>query len=31
MRTAYKIIVGKPEWKGQLERPRIIFSWVLEK
>jgi len=31
MRTAHKILVVKPEWKGWLERPRIIFSWVLEK
>jgi hypothetical protein len=31
MRTAYKIIVVKPEWKGRLERPRMICSWVLEK
>jgi len=31
MRTAYEIIVVKPEWKGRLERPRIIFSFVLEK
>jgi hypothetical protein len=31
MRTAYKIIVVKPEWKGRLERLIIMFSWVLEK
>jgi hypothetical protein len=30
MRTAYKILVVKPEWKGPLERCRIILSCVLE-
>jgi hypothetical protein len=35
MRVAYKIIVGKPERKRPLRRPRhrwgMIFKWILRK
>jgi hypothetical protein len=34
-RNAYKILVGKPEGKRPLERPRhssvIILKWILER
>lgn len=34
MESAYRIVVGKPEWKKQLEKyieRRIILNWVLKK
>jgi hypothetical protein len=35
MRNAYKIFVGKPEWKTPLGRlnadGRITLEWILEK
>jgi hypothetical protein len=35
VKNAYKILVGKPETKRQLGRPRqdegIILNWILEK
>jgi hypothetical protein len=35
MRNAYKLMVGKPEGKTQIKRPRhhgkIILEWILER
>jgi hypothetical protein len=35
VRNAYKILLGKPEWKGSLRIPMHILNdnitWVLEK
>ena len=30
-RGAYSVLVGKPEGKRQLERPRIILRWIFRK
>jgi hypothetical protein len=29
--NSYKILVGKPEGKGPLGRPRTILKWILER
>jgi hypothetical protein len=30
-RNSYRILVGKPEGKKRLGRPRTILKWILER